>query len=123
MDGEWGFWHKSSARAFSCTPPAQGAQIPKFTSAEVFYVLSDEEHVAATSGKGFDIAQNRIAIAGGRGEPLTRVAHLLDAIEALSLHLAYVETSAEIFRRHTQARNLPRLPKASPDDLALPWPT
>jgi hypothetical protein len=76
-------------------------------------MLSDEEHVRATSGKGIEVAAGGMAEAMATDDGLKRVASILEAIDALSLHLGYVEASAELFTR----RYLARLPEASPDDL------
>lgn len=62
-------------------------------------MLTDEEQALATSGRGVEIAAARMSRAQETGDPMRSVADLLDAIDALSLHLAYIEASADAFGR------------------------
>lgn len=75
--------------------------------------------MVATSGRGTDVAEYRLVAAKADPDPLAGVAHVLDAIEALSLHLLHVEAAADLFRREMQGKRLPRLSRASQDDLRI----
>lgn len=75
-------------------------------------MLTDEEHVAANSGRGIDIAEYRIAAAKVDPQALSGVAHLLAAAEAMSLHLRLMEGRAQFFRRELlMVSGGPTLPK------------
>ena len=80
-------------------------------------MMSDEEHRAANSGHGLEIAESRMEAVKTESDAVTAIDHVLAAIAALSLHLEHVEAVADRFQREMQNKDVPRLPRVGANDL------
>jgi hypothetical protein len=78
-------------------------------------MLHDDEHLAAKSGEGIEIAAKRMAAAHAEDNAQRSIEHSLAALLALSLHLQHVETGS---RNFAGAHNLERVREAHPPEVS-----
>ena len=82
-------------------------------------MLTDAEQRAATAGQGIEVAYSRFERALQEAEPSIFVHDYMDALDAICLHLAYVEKqSAEFARLHGFERgHVGEHPSVNEDDM------